>query len=272
MRDNQPSLPPVRVLVADGRAIYSQLLGGALGKDRRIKVVATVANSSDVIRGIVEHHPDILVISTTLDEQPEGGLALLMQLRSHRDTKTVVLLDSSKSEIVVQAFRAGARGVFSRNEPIKTLCKCICVVHAGQVWANSEQLRFVLKDLCVASPRRSLDVGRLGLLSERERAVAYCISEGLTNRETAKQLKISEHTVKNYVFHIFNKLGVSTRVELLFCLLSGDQPGVTSSNTVREPNKPGTSSERGNGRQGPTPERRATTPPTVSENRNSRVA
>jgi DNA-binding NarL/FixJ family response regulator len=149
-----------------------------------------------------------------LEEQPQVGLSVVAELRTKRpETKCIVLLDSAKAETVVDAFRAGAQGVFCRDEPIKTLCKCIAVVHAGQIWANSAQLRFILNALVrSASTQHALT---LEVLSDREQDVVRALAEGLSNREIADLLNISRHTVKNYLFRIFEKVGVSSRVELL---------------------------------------------------------
>jgi DNA-binding NarL/FixJ family response regulator len=148
-------------------------------------------------------------------------LHLLGELKStYPEIKAVVLLESPKRETIVQAFRLGARGVFSKNSPIKVLGKCITCVQQGQVWASSTELGFVLEALAAAPSVRPLATSALNQLSARELDVVACLAEGLSNREIAQQLKLSRHTVKNYMFRIFDKLGVSSRVELLFYVLS----------------------------------------------------
>lgn len=95
------------------------------------------------------------------------------------------------------------------------LWKSIRSVQQGQVWANSQELQFLLEELAHAmpiSPARMLRGGET--LTEREEQIVYLVAEGYTNREVSVKLGLSEHTVKNYVFKIFDKLGVSTRVEL----------------------------------------------------------
>jgi DNA-binding NarL/FixJ family response regulator len=156
-----------------------------------------------------------------LDDKPVGGLDVLAEFRaSFPGLKTVVLLESPKREIVIQAFRLGARGVFSRNSPVKVLGKCISCVQAGQIWASSLELGFLLEALTIAPAVRPLDLVGPNQLSARELEVVNCLAEGMSNQEIAQQLKLSKHTIKNYMFRIFNKLGVSSRVELLFYALS----------------------------------------------------
>jgi DNA-binding NarL/FixJ family response regulator len=129
------------------------------------------------------------------------------------------LLDARTRELVVDAFRFGAHGVIFRDEPVETLCKCIHAVSEGQVWANSLHLGFLLEALTQVSPVRLQDARGGNLLTKREEDVARLVAEGMSNREISRQLRLSEHTVRNYLFRVFEKLGISSRVELvLYCL------------------------------------------------------
>ncbi len=134
-----------------------------------------------------------------------------------------MLLQSSSRDGVVQAFRAGCRGVFCRAGSPKELVKCVAMVCAGQIWANSEELGFVLEALRDLPPLRVVNSAGISLLTKREMEVVQCAAEGLTNCEIGAQLNLSEHTVKNYMFRIFDKLGVSSRVELILYVMSQAQ-------------------------------------------------
>lgn len=134
--------------------------------------------------------------------------------------RSVVLLGQRDPETVVECFRAGARGVFSESTPeFRLLCKCVLCVHAGQIWASSEELTWVVEALesikKQSTLRRVVNAQGVNLLSKREEDVVQQLMEGLSNREIALNLKLSEHTIKNYLFRIFDKLGVSSRTELL---------------------------------------------------------
>jgi two-component system, NarL family, nitrate/nitrite response regulator NarL len=212
----------VRVLIADSSPLHSQLLAEAVGRDRHIKVVGTTVDAASVVSTALECRPDVLLISATLDAQPNRGLGILQELQAERSNlKAVVLLDSSTPNTIVQAFLFGARGVFYRNASLTALCKCIRVVHEGQIWANSEEVGFLLAALAAAGPSmRAFQENSLKLLSKRERDVVRCLAgAGLSNREISQHLGISDHTVKNYMLRIFDKLGVSSRVELMFYVL-----------------------------------------------------
>jgi DNA-binding NarL/FixJ family response regulator len=95
------------------------------------------------------------------------------------------------------------------------LTRCVHKVHDGQLWISSAQLEFLLKALAQAPATQIVDTRGMNLLSKREQDVVRWLAEGNTNGEIARELKLSENTVKNYLFKIFNKLGVSSRMEVL---------------------------------------------------------
>ena len=220
MRSPQP-LHRIRVFVADSSAIHSELLAGAIARDHSFDVVGSAANSNGIDRLVRTTNTDVLLISASSSDQSTGGLGILAKMRaSFPEVKIVALLESTRREIVAQAFRLGARGVFSKNASVKSLGKCISCVYEGQVWATAEELGFVLEALAASPAVRPLDSVGLNQLSTREMDVVNCLAEGLSNREIAERLKLSRHTIKNYMFRIFDKLGVSSRVELLFYAFS----------------------------------------------------
>ncbi|PYX97830.1 MAG: hypothetical protein DMG71_02000 [Acidobacteria bacterium] len=211
---------PILAVVADNTRIYSQLLADALKRDRRIQVVGVVSSARELFDIVAKIPVHVAIISSNLDEEPSRGFDVLRELhRSRPAIRGVMLLDSSKRETIVEAFRAGAMGIFSKHESWRSLCKCIRCVHEGQIWANSKELKFALEALTTTRPVRAVDAKGISLLSKRELQVVQALAEGLTNREIGDQLKLSRHTVKNYLLRIFDKVGVSNRMELLFLTL-----------------------------------------------------
>jgi two-component system nitrate/nitrite response regulator NarL len=216
-----PSQGSIRVLLADSTRIHAQLLADALKRDPRLTVIGSACNTKEIIEFSSAKNLDVLVISCQLDEEPLKGLDVLRQVRGSMPLlRAVVLMDSSKQETVIEAFRAGAQGVFIRHESVETLCKCVRQVHEGQVWANGEQVSFALAALAAAPAVRAVGANGLDLLSKRELEVVRSLAEGLTNREIAERLGLSQHTIKNYLFRVFDKLGVSSRMELLYLTLN----------------------------------------------------
>jgi len=217
---HNPEETPVRVLVADNTRIHTQLLSDALRRDRGLEVTGSLSHGRDLLGAATSQKIDVAVIGSNLDEQPGRGLEILREVLAARpQVRGVVLLDSSKRELVVEAFRAGACGLFSRNESLETLSKCVHQVHDGQIWASSEQIAYAVEALA-GSPRLRSSANGLQSLSRREMDVVQCIVQGLTNREIAERLGLSQHTIKNYLFRVFDKLGISSRLELMSVALA----------------------------------------------------
>jgi DNA-binding NarL/FixJ family response regulator len=206
----------IRVLAADSTRMSSQLLAQALAQERQFEVTAIEAKAPSIVEAVVQHKPHVLLLSSSLEGSTTLGFEIMRQVRvASADTRVILLMDAANPGAVVEAFRSGAQGIFSRTESSKALAKCITSVHQGQVWANSAELRYLLQALREASPMRMVDHRGDAILSKREQEVVGCVAEGLSNREIASRLKLTEHTVKNYLFRIFDKLGVSSRVEVV---------------------------------------------------------
>jgi len=214
----------VSIVVADGTRIHTQLLADALRNDRGLQVVAAASNSGELLAAVTRVPIDVVVISYNLDDQPGHGTQVLREMRALRpQIKGVILLDTSKPHEVLECFRAGARGIFSKQERLESLCQCIRSVHEGQVWARSVDLDHALGALSNSAVVRSTNHKGIELLSTRERQVIQHLAEGMTNRGIAEALGLSSHTVKNYLFRIFDKLGVSSRTELLYLTMNNSQ-------------------------------------------------
>ena len=211
----------IRVLVVDNTRIHAQLLADALKRDSSLEVVGAVSHSGDLVDLVHSQKIDVAVIGCNLDEQPLHGIEVLRQLKSTwGGIRAIILLDSSKRDVVIEAFRAGARGLFTRHESLEMLSKCVRRVHEGQIWANTEQMGFAIEALAAAPTVRAVGANGIDLLSKRELEVVRCLAEGMTNREIATRLGLSQHTIKNYLFRVFDKLGVSSRLELLSLTLT----------------------------------------------------
>jgi DNA-binding NarL/FixJ family response regulator len=226
----------IRVLAADSTRMNSQLLAEGLARDSQLQVTGIEPKPTSVLAAVTEGRPDVVVISLALGESATQGFDLTRQIcAASSETRVILLMDTSKRSAVVEAFRCGARGVFSRTESLKTLGKCISSVHMGQIWANSAELHYVIEALCESAPMRMVDAAGGAILSRREEDVVRCVAEGLSNRDIARRLGLTEHTVKNYLFRIFDKLGASSRVEVVLYAFSvrKDLVGPASTENVR---------------------------------------
>jgi two-component system nitrate/nitrite response regulator NarL len=211
--------------VADAVAMSCQLLVDALLRSKRFDAVAATT-PEEVVLALDRDRFDVVLISTSFSPEPLDGLRFVSEIRDlYRDVSIVVLLDTVERNLVVEAFRCGAHGVFSRSDSFQSLCKCILCVQEGQVWASSAELQFVLEALINPIPIETRALPNSRPLSKREDEIAHMVAEGFSNREISERLELSEHTIKNYLFRVFEKLGVSTRVELtLYALKRGKVP------------------------------------------------
>ena len=220
--DPQPRNSGIRLLVADQNLMNCQLLVGALRRCRHVEVVARAISSEQILAEARTSQPSVALIGANLQDGSLTGFEVVRRLRtSHPEIRAVLLLDSADRASVIDAFGAGAKGIFSRDDSLGTLCRCIQNVHAGQTWATSEQIAAVLEVFARIAPLLLADKTTIPL-SPREWEVAKLVAEGLSNLEISAQLKLSQHTIKNYLFHIYGKLSVSSRVDLVLRVRSVD--------------------------------------------------
>ena len=211
----------IRVLVADDTRIHTQLLADALRRDRQLEVISPPA-AVPRLGGGGEAAPGECGGAELQSRRGAAArlrtLAAIARIQPGYSRHHAAGLFQEES--VLQAFRAGARGIFSRHDSVETLSKCIRSVYEGQIWANSQQMSFAVEALATSPVVRAVDANGLSLLSKREMDVVRSLAEGLTNREIAERLGLSQHTIKNYLFRVYDKLGVSSRLELLFMTLT----------------------------------------------------
>ena len=205
----------------------NQLLSESLGHDPRFVVVA-VATTADLLPIVATGHPHVALISADLDSGTKKRLQVARNLNSrHPSVHIVMLLETGTRESVVAAFRCGAVGVFCRTDPLLELPACIEHVGRGEIWASRSHCQFLLEALRHTPSCEGIEAGKIDGLTHRELQVAECAAQGQSNRQIADRLELSEHTIKNYLCRIFEKLGVSSRFELLFLLFNECNPQTT---------------------------------------------
>lgn len=215
----------IQVVIRSKRTLSAELLSAAVSAQQKFNMVQLATTDEELFDVIGTR-----TIHMILFVPDEGaGQSWVEVLKATREiaprVKLILLTERRDPHVVVNAFRAGARGFFSlQGSGLEMLYKCIERVHDGQIWANSEELDWVIRALEDAGSRsRSPQVVNvLGerLLSQREEDVVQLLSDGMQNREIAQTLNLSEHTIKNYLFRIYDKLGVSSRTELLLYVMN----------------------------------------------------
>lgn len=206
-----------RALIVDRDAMGSGLMVDTLR--RELKCEAIGAQSGDVLRVLAGKSIDVVIISADINAGAGSGFELANAVSSaYPEMPIVILLDRPGREMVIKAFHSGACGVFHRQQPISRFLDCIDHVRNRHIWAGEEETEVILETLKNIPTTGALTPANFGTLTPRELEVVGCASRGSTNKRIAKELGLSVHTVKNYLSRAFEKLGVSSRIQLLFYL------------------------------------------------------
>jgi DNA-binding NarL/FixJ family response regulator len=205
----------IRIVIADDHPIFRDGLRKLLMLEEDFRVVAEARDGKEVLEVLEEVQPDILL----LDLKMPGldGLTALQKLQNSRTkTKVIVLTASEDKNQFVQAMKFGTCGIVLKQTATELLIKSIRKVHAGEIWLDSHTTAAVMRQF--SSPMDSAPLGSRDRdrspLSQREREIVVLVAQGFKNKEMAEKMFISEQTVKNHLHNIFDKLGVSDRLEL----------------------------------------------------------
>jgi DNA-binding NarL/FixJ family response regulator len=211
----------IRIVVADDHPIFRDGLCRLLALESDFEVVAQAQDGRQVLEVLQQYEPDILL----LDLKMPGldGLGTLQRLQAAKGkTRVIVLTASDDKNEFVQAMKLGTSGIVLKQTATELLIKSIRKVHAGEIWLDSHTTAAVIRQFvaneeapamaqpAIAAPR---DRER-SPLSQREREIVALVAQGFKNKEMAEKMFISEQTVKNHLHNIFDKLGVSDRLEL----------------------------------------------------------
>ena len=211
----------IRIVVADDHPIFRDGLCKLLALEEDFEVVAQAQDGRQVLEVLQQSEPDILL----LDLKMPGldGLATLQRLQAARNkTRVIVLTASDDKNEFVQAMKLGTSGIVLKQTATELLIKSIRKVHAGEIWLDSHTTAAVIRTFVAAEetpPPQAIPqvAGRdreRSPLSQREREIVALVAQGFKNKEMAEKMFISEQTVKNHLHNIFDKLGVSDRLEL----------------------------------------------------------
>ena len=206
--------------------MQAQLLTSALRRRSEFRVSICAVDSDSILEAVAATPAAVVILSLNRSLSVAGQMAAMRRFHlSHPALAKVLLVESYDRELVVNAFRSGARGIFCISDTqFGLLCRCIQRVADGQVWANTEQTTFLLDMVSEVPALRVLNSRGHQILTPREEQVVALVADGLSNRQTAAELNLSEHTVKKYLFRIFDKLGVSSRVELVLYAVNHGAP------------------------------------------------
>ncbi|MGA1995569.1 MAG: response regulator transcription factor [Bryobacteraceae bacterium] len=218
--ETPPVTSKIRIVVADDHPIFRDGLCRLLALEEDFQVVAQAEDGRQVLEVLQQHEPDILL----LDLKMPGldGLATLQRIQTARGkTRVIVLTASDDKNEFVQAMKLGTSGIVLKQTATDMLIKSIRKVHAGEIWLDSHTTAAVIRQFVanedipqMPSPVNSTRERERSPLSQREREIVALVAQGFKNKEMAEKMFISEQTVKNHLHNIFDKLGVSDRLEL----------------------------------------------------------
>lgn len=212
------STTPIRVLIADGQPIVLEGLRAVLNRQPSIELVAEAADGIEAIDKCVNLDPDVVLMDVKLPKV--DGLTVLRSIQTRAPRSKVILFASGDhKDDFVEAMKLGCCGILLKDSSTSLIEKSILKVHAGEIWLDSTTTAAVIRQF--ASPSEFPAVHANGKanreraqLSQREREIIILIAQGYKNKEIAEKMFITEQTVKNHLHNVFDKLGVSDRLEL----------------------------------------------------------
>jgi DNA-binding NarL/FixJ family response regulator len=201
----------IRIVLADDHPIFRDGVRRLLDSEDEVSIVGEASNGNEAVQLVSKLKPDILLLDLRMPDK--DGLAVLEEVNfESMGTRVIVLTATEDDNEVVRAMRLGARGVVLKQSATDLLMKSIMKVHSGEIWLDNRMTAEVMRAFsksAEAGPRREKP-----LLSDREKEIVQLVAQGFRNREIGEKLFISEQTVKNHLHNIFDKLGVSDRLEL----------------------------------------------------------
>ena len=204
----------VRLLMANMPSMLSDLLRNAF---RSVDDIVISEPISDVMQlpAALNKPVDVVLLGSLRTSTTYTALSFLERLMDYDPVpKAIVLTQQPDYDEAISLFRAGARGILCTQDlNFDLLCKSIRCVQRGEIWASNELTAHLVASLSRPRSMNVVDVQGKSLLTAREQQVLHLLAEGLSNYELAMALNLSEHTVKNHLFRIFDKLGVSSRME-----------------------------------------------------------
>src|SRR5271155_5417319 len=215
---------PTRILIADDHPIFRDGLRRLLETEPDLKVIGEACDGAEAVRLAKQLKPDILLLDLAMPRHP--GLEALREMSSASNqnmVRVILLIAAAEKNQIVEALQLGARGVVLKDSATQLLLKAIHTVMAGEYWGGRESVSNLVQYLrtLMQSTNEETKQKKFGL-TPRELEIVSAVVAGYANKEIAEYFKISEDTVKHHLSNIFDKLGVSTRLELaLFAVNQG---------------------------------------------------
>jgi DNA-binding NarL/FixJ family response regulator len=205
-----------RLIVADSQTIFRVGLRKIFALEDDIRVVGQAESYGQAISAIAKFSADVILFETALAAEPADAVSEL--LRRVPNSKLIVLTAGASQDEVLELFRRGAHGIIDRSIPPETLVACIRKVAKGDIWLDEQAVNWVLHAFRTQATRPIAPAAKVHL-TQKEMMIVACVAQGMKNKEIAVRVNTTEQVVKNYLRKVYDKLGVSDRLELaLYCL------------------------------------------------------
>ena len=203
----------IRIVIADDHLLVRDGLRRLLELETDFAVVGEAADGVEALEKAKALTPDVLVLDLAMPRM--NGLEVLRGMGELvEEVRTILLTASIEREETVDALRLGARGVVLKECAAQVLFKCIHAVMQGEFWVGQDRIGDLLRMLRQIERESSQGPSPASTLTRREREVIAAVVDGASNKDIGKAFGLSEQTVKNHLSHIYDKLGVSNRLEL----------------------------------------------------------
>jgi two-component system nitrate/nitrite response regulator NarL len=205
----------IDIVIADDHAILREGVRKLLECEPGMRVVGEAADGEETVRVVTQIRPQVLLLDILLSKK--NGLDALRELsRLGVPTRTIIFTAAIEREQVVEALQLGARGIVMKHSALQVLIDSIRCVISGKHWVDQESVPHLIQAVRDMEPPLRASAAKQDLgVTPREMQIIALIVAGYTNKDIAKELKISQNTSKHHLTNIFNKLGVSNRLELV---------------------------------------------------------
>ncbi len=203
----------IGILIADAQVMFREALRSLLERENDLRVLGEAGNGREALQLVHTLKPDVLLLDLSMPRV--SGMEALRRLAGlHAQTRPILFVEAPEKSQIVEALKLGARGILPRRTTTQMLLKCIRAVASGEYWVGHQNISDLIECIRTAEPKSESNHSDGFRLTRRELEIVSSIVDGYTNKEIAKRFSISEQTVKHHLTSIFEKVGVTNRLEL----------------------------------------------------------